>query len=255
MFFEYIDVRGRLQSDVSRIGRSNGVLRVGTDDDLGPGRVVTVFLARTSRRDREPALGDSRIEADFSQLFERNCSRAQHYRRSGSAINDRRFDANLALIPSQDAADAPVEVCSHRLPGGRTRSARDIGRRSDDRDTACAEELLCERVSRHPHAYRLQTSRSKRWDLIALRQDEGERPGKKPADQPLRDQRNHARDEFKLRDIRNMCDQRVVRWSPFRDENFPDCTFVEDMRAQPIDCLRRESDDFTVLNKACGNGG
>src|SRR5262245_14240427 len=95
-----------LESDIGRIRRGDGVLRVGADDDFGSGRVVAISLAGASRCDRKQPLRKSGVRADFPQLLERDSACAQNYRHPGRAIEDGRFETDLALFSSQDAPDS-----------------------------------------------------------------------------------------------------------------------------------------------------
>src|SRR5688572_2042455 len=71
------------------------------------------------------------------------------------AIHDSRFKPDLGRVSLQDAVDPAVEILENRLPRRRTRPARQIRRRCNNRHPAGLQKLTSDVISRHTHTNRV----------------------------------------------------------------------------------------------------
>ena len=121
------------------------------------------------------------------------------------------------------------------------------------RHAAGAQKLPRDQVLRHTNADGLQPRRRHGRDPFVLGQDQRQRPREESLDQFRGGLRYSTRELFELNEIEDVRDQRVVGGTLFRDEYFIDGFFVEDVRAQTINGLGRERDNFAALDEARGD--
>ena len=188
------------------------------------------------------------------EMNRRNMPRPQHDRLAARAVDDGRFDADLAGAAVEDQGHALTEFFSDVRRGGRADAAEAVGRRRGDAGGfaialalgagKAAQQLKRHRMAGHAQADGILAAGHGIGYPGLLFQDQGQRAGPEGFHQLPGDGRHLLGPMVDGVVAGQMDDQRVVGRTPLGSKYLGDRCRVGGIRPQAVDRLGRDGDQF-----------
>ena len=244
--------RGKMRLDVPRA--FFGVPR--KDGDGRFGCVVPVFHAGRFRlfpvfEQAHDRLVNGDLSQNVLERFERQSARTKKARRLTGEIDDRGLHAHAAGPAVKNRVDFAVHVLAHVLHARGARPPGGVSGGRGDGNAGFLDNGERYRVIGAAHTDRLEPSCRAKRDNGLSRQDhrQGSRP--EALRQPVSCLRHALAVPLQPRRIRHMDNERIVLRAALRLKDVQHCFFIQRVRAESIDRLRRNAEESSRADNVC----
>ena len=175
-----------------------------------------------------------------TQLRQRDAARPQHSRAIAQTRHDRGFESDLAVTAIEHDLQILAEFLADVLGTGRTHVTVAIRGRRRDSATEGIEQLLCDRMIRHPDGHGVLPAR----DHVVHRKralgDQGQRTWPEGLREFFGIGCHVAHPALQIARMIDVHDHRMGRWATFQTKDLADCIGIVGIGPQAVDRFGRK---------------